>query len=232
MKSTKILVAFVLAVDAAAVVALMILPASELAESPWAGGLLVALGFLAGLSRVRIPILKTQVTAVDPFVFSALVAVGPQSACLVAVTAVIGTAVAPGKGPRPVQLAFNLGTACLSTALCGWVFAAGGGGAGGPLPTLLVPLVLAVAAFFVVNTALVNVVVSIDRVGKFFSLRVWRESFVWVLPASAAGFMLTVALLTVVYEGFGWTLALALTAWWLLLAYFRAHAPVVASTRS
>ena len=71
MKGSRIK-AFVLAIDLAGLLALILLARPETAEY-WIGTFLLAtLIALAGATPVRVPALKVKVSATDPFIFTAL----------------------------------------------------------------------------------------------------------------------------------------------------------------
>jgi len=176
---------------------------------------------LAGATPVRIPGLRTTLSATDPFVFTAMAAFGPMPACVTALAGVLGAALGRNRNRDRVHLAFNLGNLVLATAASSVVYLAVGGEPGGPVTSQFAPLVAAGTCYFVINTWLVSAVVGIET-GRPI-LEIWRESFLWTAASIYAGFPLAAALLYMI-EIFGPSgLALGVPPCWLMAAFYKAH---------
>jgi signal transduction histidine kinase len=188
----------------------------------WVGIFVLAtLVALAGVSPVRIPALKVKVSATDPFVFTALAAFGPLAACLVAVSGVIGSAMAKDGNRRPMHLAFNFANVVLSAASASLGYTLVGGVSGAAIPQQIFPLVIATTLNFLANTALVTLAIIIDTRKKFFET--WKESGLWTAVSAYAGLTLSAGLLLML-DLFGPTgLALGIPPCWLLAAFYRSY---------
>jgi signal transduction histidine kinase/ActR/RegA family two-component response regulator len=220
VKSPRTL-AFVIAVDVAAIVAFVLLRAHHV-EDPWVGiFLLSTLVALAGATPVRIPALKTSVSATDPFVFTALAAYGPMPACIVAAMGILGSMLGRERDRQPMHLVFNLGCVVLSIALASVVYALVGGRPGGPLPEQIGPLVAATTAYFVFNTGLVTTAVAIDSGRGFFAT--WRQSALWTAVSAYAGLTVSAGLLLALDWVGPSGLALGIPPCWLLVAFYRTN---------
>jgi signal transduction histidine kinase/ActR/RegA family two-component response regulator len=212
---------FVLAIDSLALLVL----AGMLAFSPgipWIGMFVLAtLVALAGATPVSIPALKVKVSATDPFVYTALAAFGPLTACMVALAGVIGAAMARDGSRKPIQLAFNLGNVVLSAAVASGAYLLVGGVVGAPVPAQIWPLIVAATVNFLFNTGMVTVAIIIDTGNRF--LETWVASGLWTAVSAYAGLTLSAGLLYML-ELFGPTgLALGMPPCWLLAAFYRTH---------
>ena len=212
--------AFVLVVVAAALVAFALLPAADLEGRYGTLLLLTALAVLAGTRPVQISALRTKIVATQPFVLCALAALGPKSAVLAAIAGVLGET-STRKRRVSLHLAFNLGNLVVTTATAYWVFLALGGTPGGPLRTLFWPLVGATAAYFVMNTGLVTVVITLEKKQRFFDT--WRSTFLWTTVSYFTGLTLAAGLLLVLETVGPWALALGMPPTLLMVAFYRTH---------
>ncbi|MDH3629143.1 MAG: hypothetical protein OEV00_02815 [Acidobacteriota bacterium] len=159
---------YIIGIDAAAIAAAIAMPHEGLVERTPALFTLIALAALTGARSVQIPRLNLKLTPGDVFTFCALPIVGPLGAVLVAFASTL-SAVAPGKKrPKPMQVAFNLGALPLSAAAAAVVWqilpAAGSTGMTGGLLALLV----AAAAFLIVNGLLVGLMLRLHNKTAFF----------------------------------------------------------------
>jgi len=213
--------AYVAVVDALALVSLLALW-SQQPEEAWTGTFLLAtLIALAGATPVRLPGVKGSVSATDPFVFTALAAYGPLSACLVASAGVIGASVGRGARQRPEKIAFNLGNVVLSSALASLVYLAAEGVPGAVLRDQIGPLMAAVTIYFLVNTGLVVIAISLDTGGPLAAT--WRESVLWMAVSTYAGLPLAAGLLYLLDLAGPRALALGVPPCWLLAAFYHSH---------
>ena len=173
---SRTLVAYIFAVNAAALGTLLASPAGVLEGHLGTLLILIGLAALAGAKPVRLPRLRHEITATHPFIFLALAALGTMAAVLVALAGVVGAAL--GRRPRlalTMRSVLNLGAVCLSTTAASGVFLAVGGRPGQDLLSVMAPLAAATAAYFVANTSLVAVAIALEKRQGFFSI--WRRSF-------------------------------------------------------
>ncbi|HKQ62055.1 MAG TPA: ATP-binding protein [Candidatus Polarisedimenticolaceae bacterium] len=213
-------VLYIVAVDALACLCLLGAAAYHDGTS-WVGAFVLAtLAALAGATPVRIPALKTSVSATDPFVFTAIAAYGPLAACLTAAAGILGSML--GRDSRRTHhLAFNVGNVVVSVAGAAAIFLAVGGRTGGPLGPRLAPLALATTVYFLLNTWLVTGVIVVDTGRRF--LEIWRESRLWTAISAYGGLTLAAALLWALEWGGPSGLALGIPPCWLLAAFYRTH---------
>jgi len=191
-------------------------------ESHWSGTFLLAtLIALAGATPVRIPGIKSSVSATDPFVFTALAAYGPMPAAIVAFAGVLGSTLAGERNRQPRQVAFNLGNVVLSTGLAAAAYLAVGGTPGGPLHGQIWPLVVATTVYFFLNTGLVTGAIAMDTGRKFFAT--WRTSGLWLAMSTYAGLTIAAGLLYLLEVAGPSGLALGVPPCWLLAAFYRSH---------
>jgi len=181
--------------------------------------LLIALGaaILSSPFRIPLPVLG-NVSIAFTFIFAALILLGTPAAVLsAAIAGLTASLLRPAPRPPLHRIVFNVAELSVSTAAAGAIFRAAGG-----LPGPLDPgsewlaVVLAAAAFFVVNSCLVAGAVSLTDGIPFFPN--WRANFLWTGPAYLAGALLGAAL-TFGLQQFG-LLALALSVPLLYILYF------------
>ena len=220
MKGAKLLV-YVVLVDLAAIGAFLGVSTLHVPD-PWVGTFLLAtLVALAGATPVRIPAMRTTITATDPFVFTAIAAFGPLPACVVALAGVLGSALGRDRNRQPMRLAFNLGNVVLTTAVASIGYLLAGGEPGTAVSGQIWPLVLATTVYFVLNTGLVAGAVVIDTGREF--LPTWRESSLWTGVSAYAGLTLAAGLLVLLEVVGPSGLALGVPPCWLLAAFYRTH---------
>ncbi|HEX4823286.1 MAG TPA: ATP-binding protein [Candidatus Polarisedimenticolaceae bacterium] len=218
---SRLLVPFIVTVDAAALTAI----AAGIARG-WGGSgqtfaLLAALAALAGARPVRFARFKTELTATHPFVLLAVAALGPLAAMVVAVVGLTGVLLRPGRKLKIDRTAFNLGAVVCASAAAAWSYLVTGGQIGGTFWPSLLPLVAATAAYFLVNTGLVTIAVALQQRMPMFE--VWRESFEWTAVAYFTGLTLAAAMMAALQAWGTWVVALAIPPCWLLLGFYKAH---------
>ena len=185
---------------AAASLSPLLAPPTE-AGASWEIALFVALGLLAGRTKVR---LMPRAAAEDlgslslsfALIFAALLRLGPGAAMLVGGFSTLASCLYPRRQP-PHQIAFNLGLSAFATFATGLAFLALNGGLA---PHALFPLFLAVMAssllFFLLNTGAVATVIALCSGRPLLPL--WFESFFWTAPsylaAASAGTLATLLL--------------------------------------
>jgi signal transduction histidine kinase len=221
MRRTLLLRTFVLAVAAAALVAPVLLPRGETTGQLATVALLAALTALVGARPVEISALGTKLTATHPFELCAMAAFGPLAGAIVSASGVLGATAGQRKRFDGLRLTFNLGVIVLANSAGAAVFVLLGGRFGSPVLEVLGPLTGATAAYFIVNTGLVAVVISIEKSQGFFDT--WSRSFLWTTVSFFSGLTLAAGLLTLLQLLGPWALALGVPPAWLLFAFHRAY---------
>jgi len=169
-----------------------LLPAPAERGAPWELALFLALGVLAGRTKVR---LMPRREAEDigslslsfALIFAALLRFGPGPAMLVGGLSTLSSCLYPKRQP-PHQIAFNLGLSAFATFAAGRVFL---WTSGGEFTTDRFPLFAAVMtsclSFFLINSLAVASAITLST-GKNMG-RVWSGSFLWTAPSyfAAAG---------------------------------------------
>ena len=191
-------------------------------EDPWIGTFLLGtLIALAGATPVRLPRVKSSVSVTDPFVFTALAAYGPMSACIVASAGVVGATLGRVRRQQPLKIAFNLGNVVLSSGVAALGYLWVGGVPGSPLGGQIWPLMVATTLYFLLNTGLVVLAISLDTGAS--PGRAWRESVLWMAVSTYAGLPLAAGLLFLLALAGPRALALGVPPCWLLAAFYHAH---------
>jgi hypothetical protein len=216
-----VLIGLVVAVVAGAAFALATAPRYAVAERAEMVVIMAALAALVSARPVRIPALKTELIATEPFMLYTLAAIGPLGAGLVSLAGVSGTVLGANKRPRAIQLVFNLGAVVLSTMVASVVFLALGGKPGARVLDIMWPLAVATATYFTCNTGLVAAAIALEKTQGYFET--WRKSFSWAGSSFFTGLSISVGLLLVLETLGPWGLALAIPPCWLVVAYYRAY---------
>ena len=220
MKPRRLL-ALVALVDALALVSFVALFDQRVAD-PWSGTFLLAtLIALAGATPVRVPGIRSSVTVTEPFMLTALAAYGPLPACLVAMVGVLGSLLGRGSRGKSLNIAFNFGNVAVSTAVASSAYLVVGGTAGAAFGGQAFPLVVATTVFFLVNTGLVSVAISLDTGRRFGAA--WRASSLWMAVSTYAGLPIAAGLLYLLEVAGPSGLALGVPPCWLLAAFYRSH---------
>ena len=164
-------------VDAAALLALFLVPHDGLGRRPGTLLTLLVLSLLIGLKPVRVPALRIQIVALDLFVLCALITLAPLAAPLVALVAVASAVLGPGRRPLSMRTAFNLGVIPLSASAAALTYGRFVTETMSMVERHAVPLLAATAAYFVVNTALTAVAIALDTRRNVFA--VWWGYALW-----------------------------------------------------
>jgi hypothetical protein len=154
-----------------------------LAQLPSEWLILGALTLLTGSFTIKIPRLSIQISVSDAFVFASVLLYGGAAATLiVAVDSVVATLWMRRENRSLFRSAFNLATASLSIFCAAAAFEA----AAGPLPPpgqlrlteLIWPLFLLAGIYFLLNTWLIAIALSIER--QIALLTLWWKHFLWL----------------------------------------------------
>ena len=212
---------FVIGVDVAAVIGVVLLWNHHAADFLLGLSLLASLAVMAGAGPVRIPSTKVSVSVSDAFVLTALASLGPMPACWVAAAAGVGSTIGKESHKKPIHVAFNLANLICSCAAGSFVYLATGGSPGGPIGTQIGPLFAATAVYFLFNTTLVSTAVVIDS-GQGFG-KSWRESALWTALSTFTGLSLAVFMTWAIGVIGPTALALGVPPCWLLAVFHRTY---------
>ena len=200
IKNNGMITAYVAVVDLAALALLALCPATRLKDSPAVLALLLVLVAVLGMRPVRIRSLKIQVAALDLFILSALIMLDPMAAPLVALVGVLGAVFGPGRRPFSIRTAFNLGVVPLSASLAALTYVRLIGDAIDPIAGYAIPLVAATAVYFLVNTVLAALAVSLETKNNLFT--VWLGFGPWNGVSTLASMVMAIGLVVLV-DAFG-----------------------------
>ncbi len=144
---------------------------------------------------------NARLSTLQPFMLAAIVLFGVREAMLLAALSMAYFWVV-GRPRLPAYKAlFNLCDFVLAAFLGGRVFFRAGGRLGDVAsPDSLLALLLAILAFFIVNTGLVSIAVGLEQ--KISPFRVWYEKYSWTLNTQIAGGSLVI-LLGILRQSFG-----------------------------
>src|SRR5688500_1374710 len=157
--------------------------------------LFAALTFISGRITLVIPGLEARFTVSEVFAFTAVLLFGPEAG---AVTLALDSLVLAWHRRIPFDKAcFNFGNLTLAVWLSGALFFTVSGaqplfGRGGPAATLILPLALFAATYFVVNTGLIAVAIGLQSGSS--PLAIWRRHFMRLSPGYAASASLALLL--------------------------------------
>jgi signal transduction histidine kinase/CheY-like chemotaxis protein len=220
-KRSRRVKAFIVAVDVVAVLAILTLPMGEFTRNPVALFLLCSLALVSGSRPIRIPKLRTEISASDPFVYTAIAVLGGLPAVVANVCAILGAALLRRPRPKLDKILFNLGSLSLTTVAGYWVFRLCGGAVGEPFATLILPLAAGTTVYFLLNTVLVTSVITLDQGGSFVVN--WRQSGLWTGISTYTGLTLAGCLLLILdFLGPG-GLVLGVPPCWLLVKFYQTH---------
>jgi hypothetical protein len=210
-----------LAVAAAAILSIALLPAEGFREEPLALLLLLLLAAGCGMRATHVSYLRIRVTVSDLFVFCALTAFAPMAAPLVALAGVAAAELGPSSRPLSLRTVFNLCAVPLSAATGAWVFVTLGGREALQLSEIMGRLLLSGLAYFAVNLGLVALAVHLETRRSILSTCL---SFGPWTAVSCLTSLLLGAGLVLVFESLGpLGLALGVVATGPVAAYSEAH---------
>ena len=219
-RTNKRLQALVVVVGLLALVALTLLPIEDLLRAPATMLIMVTLAVVAGQRPIRIPAIRTAVSASDPFLFVSIAILGGAPAVLVGCASIVSSAIAAHMRLGWQKLIFNLSATVLSVSAASWVFERLSSDAGGGLQRTL-PLVAATTVYFLVSASLVTAAISIDQGKPFFAT--WTKSAGWTAVTNYLGTTLAVGLMFVFELAGPAGFVLGLPPLWFFLTYYRIH---------
>jgi diguanylate cyclase (GGDEF)-like protein/putative nucleotidyltransferase with HDIG domain len=187
--AARVYVGFVIA--AAVAILTVSLPQTNFAENAW---LFVGLLFVSSFTsafKVSLPLAKSGSTmsvsyAVD---FASLLLLGPNPTMIVAIASAWSQCTFRNKEKNPVyRTMFSMACLCITVQAAGLAYLwLGGvpGHLGHDLQSLAKPLVGAATTYFVFNTALIAIAISLSTHQPF--VQIWNENFLWSAPSYFVG---------------------------------------------
>jgi diguanylate cyclase (GGDEF)-like protein/PAS domain S-box-containing protein len=134
--------------------------------------------------KLHLPTTRSKATMSASFVidFASLLLYGPESTILVAAAGAISQMNIGSRRPNPLhRTLFNVASFVITIAVTGWMYRALGGSVGNlSLPADVTPLAAATTTYFLVNSGLVALIVSLST--RKNVLLVWRHNFLWSGP--------------------------------------------------
>src|SRR5919106_2186094 len=209
----RIYVASVIGVGAALVA---FLGPRATAEHPFLFALLLVLSALTSAFKVSLPLAKSGSTlsvsyAVD---FAALITLGPNETMIVAVTSAWSQCTFRMKTRNPLyRTLFSMASLAVTVQAAGFVYLMLGGAPGVmgyDFVGIARPLTGAALAYFVVNTGLIAIAISLATHQPW--LAVWNQNFLWSAPAYFVGAFAALAAKWMLVGSGMWWLAFLLAA--------------------
>jgi len=210
--SARLYVGATIAIGAALVVFLG--PRSEFSQ-PYLFALLLLTSAITSAFKVSLPLAKSGSTmsvsyAVD---FASLLLLGPNETMIVAVTSAWSQCTFRMKTKNPVyRTLFSMACLAITVQASGYAYELLGGVPGQlapDVPGIARPLVGAATMYFLFNTCLIAVAVSLATRQPFFS--VWNQNFLWSAPSYFVG-ALAAAFATYAIENSGLWIGLLASA--------------------
>ena len=166
----------------------------------WLAAMLVV-----SLFKLRLPLGRGEATMSMAYVidFAVLVTAGAGLAMVIAAAGVLVQCLVRVRRRQPwYRTAFSVAAVVLAVQTAGWVWSALGGTMAVPgLLTTIVPLALAAAAYFAVNTGLVAAAIAVST--SQAPVRTWQDDFARTAPAllvaAGAGIVLQLLLTREMY---------------------------------
>ena len=146
--------------------------------------LLAALTLLSGSITVKIPSVAATLSVSEAFVFTSVLMFGPSAGTTTAaLDGLIISLWLQRKGQPIYRVLFNATAPALSLWTAAHLFFLLAGDAPlavtyEPLSSLLIPLALFTAAYFLLNSTLIAVAIGLEQ--GLSALSVWRENFLWL----------------------------------------------------
>ncbi len=155
----------------------------------WELALFLALGILAGRTKLRLMPRRTvadigSLTLSFALIFATLLRLGPGAAMLVGGFSTLSSCLYPKRQPL-YQIMFNLSLSAFATWVAGWVFGLlDHGMREAALLTLFGAVMSSCFSFFLINTLAVAGVIALSTHQHVLAL--WSDTFLWTAPSYAA----------------------------------------------
>jgi diguanylate cyclase (GGDEF)-like protein/PAS domain S-box-containing protein len=162
---------------------------------------LAAGSVLLSTLKLQLPAVKTRATLSISFVldFAALLLLGPNKAMLVAAVGALSQSTVRVRHHNPLhRVLFNVSTLIVAVQAAGAVYRWTGGTLA-PLqnwPHDLVPVIIAVVAYFVVNTGAIALAIGLSTFQPAW--RVWQQNFLWAGPSYFIGAAVSVLIADII----------------------------------
>jgi putative nucleotidyltransferase with HDIG domain len=154
------------------------------------GLVLAGLAVVTGSFMIKLPRIETRFSLSDTLVFTSVLLLGPSYAAVVASVDAVAASLRFNKGDRLYisRTLFNGAAAAVSAWVPAQAFLAAGGqlmtsAAAVPLSAIVLPLVLLVTGYSVLNTGTIATVIALTA--RKPVTRVWRDNFAWLWIAHA-----------------------------------------------
>ncbi len=182
----------------------------------------LALSAIIGMHTMRYSPAKVELSSSHPFLIYAIATFGPGAAVWIILLGMATTLIVRKNRAAPTRVAFNLAAIALSTVSAGAVFSALGGVPGQSIGRLVLPLLGAALSYSLINSALITLVVSIERPEIRF-LKGVVVALQWGGVAYLTGYAIGVAVLYATSVLGKPAIVLILPPCWLLLSFYRMH---------
>ncbi|MGE0392899.1 MAG: HD domain-containing phosphohydrolase [Vicinamibacterales bacterium] len=142
-----------------------------------------ALSLLSGAFNIKVPAIPARISVSEAFVFATVLLYGPEAATLVVTLDAVMMSVRLRSSRKYLfRTPFNVAAAAFSIWVSGQVYVGLLGpenlASGLPLNQFLAPLLALSVCYFVLNSGLVAVAMSLERRGN--PLTIWRSNFLWL----------------------------------------------------
>jgi hypothetical protein len=177
----------------------------------------LSLACIASTLKLKLPKIRGTMSINFLFVLIAVAELtAAESITLGCIAALVQCLWKPRKRPVLIQALFNMAT--LVTSITGCYFVAHAVAPGDNLPVLLA---VAVCAYFILNTGMVSLVLSLTEEQSFTA--VWRQCYLWSFPYYLAGSVIAGAI-TMSSRTIGWKPSLLmLPMMYMIYSYYRLY---------
>lgn len=182
----------------------------------------LVLSAIIGMHSMRYSPSSLELSSSHPFLIYSIATFGPRAAIVIILVGIATTLTLRKTRPPLIRIAFNMSAIVLSTAIASAIFATLGGVTGRPIGELVLPLLGAAVSYLVINSALISMVVSIDRPEVRF-LKACADALQWGSVAYLTGYAIGVAILYTTSVLGKPAIVLILPPCWLLLSFYRMH---------
>jgi len=142
-----------------------------------------ALSFLSGAFNIKVPAIPARISVSEAFVFATVLLYGPEAATIVVTLDAVMMSVRLRSSRKYLfRMPFNVAAAAFSIWVSGQVYVGLLGqespSGGLPLNHFLGPLLALAICYFLLNSGLVAVAMSLEKRGN--PLAIWRSNFLWL----------------------------------------------------
>jgi diguanylate cyclase (GGDEF)-like protein/PAS domain S-box-containing protein len=185
---------------------------------------------IASRQKLRLPLgnSSSNLSIAYTIDFASLLVLGPDATMLVAL--VSGWAQSTNKASRTnpaYRTIFNIAILVLTVQITGRAFELAGGRFGVFDPAMLMPLLVAVLSYFVINSILVATVIGLSSRQHLW--KVWYTDFLWTGPSYFVGAAAASAAAAAWTLGWGWLIPLAAAPVYLTFRSYRVYLDRIAA---